>query len=151
MRRLLASTLLMVIACASTPRPATPSLAHVKPGEEFTLALEQGNVAIEGTPYLLTFTRVFEDSRCPAGVTCIWEGNARISIFVSDFSQTDNWPPGSNSVEIDGFIVTLNTSPRFPTEGGDGHLMLELRRLAPEPGAGEQTQGYAVTLVATLK
>ncbi|HUQ11299.1 MAG TPA: hypothetical protein VM146_13375 [Steroidobacteraceae bacterium] len=143
--------LLLLTACSATPHHPTVELLKAKPGEEFTLALEGDPVSIEGTPYLLTFTRVIEDSRCASDVTCVWAGNARINIFVSDFSQTDNWPPGSNSVEIGGFIATLNTSPRFPTEGGDGHLMLELRRLAPEPKSGEQTRGYAVTLVATLK
>ncbi len=30
----------------------------------------------------VTFVKVLEDSRCPKGVTCIWEGRARVQIFV---------------------------------------------------------------------
>ena len=31
----------------------------------------------------ITFNRVLEDSRCPKGVECVWEGNGRVEISVN--------------------------------------------------------------------
>ncbi len=38
----------------------------------------------------LKFLSVVEDSRCPVGVDCIWEGNARVRLQISSSTTNDN-------------------------------------------------------------
>ncbi|MFL5640104.1 MAG: hypothetical protein ACJ78M_12080 [Gemmatimonadaceae bacterium] len=53
-----------------------------EPGTSFTLPLGK-TAAIRGTDARLTFTEVREDSRCPTDVTCVWEGDAKIAVSIS--------------------------------------------------------------------
>lgn len=49
--------------------------------EEFYIT--QGQKAeLKDSGLEITFNRVSEDSRCPRGVECVWEGNGRIKISV---------------------------------------------------------------------
>ena len=67
-------------ACASggISSPTRPAV-----NEEFTLAPGQ-TAEVAGTPLQLTFQSVRDDSRCPADVTCIWEGDATVVLKVKD-------------------------------------------------------------------
>jgi hypothetical protein len=38
----------------------------------------------------LKFLSVVEDSRCPVGVNCIWEGNVRVRLQISLIRRNDN-------------------------------------------------------------
>ena len=71
MRRL-AIVISMATACAMLASGCT-SYVKVPLGQEFTLAPGQ-EVSISGEPLRVMFDRVIEDSRCPTGVVCIWEG-----------------------------------------------------------------------------
>ena len=51
----------------------------VSPGKEFSLRIGE-SAKIKGEDLQVRFLEVTEDSRCPAGVTCIWEG--RVSCLV---------------------------------------------------------------------
>lgn len=42
-------------------------------GEEFSLRMGE-TAGIEGEELLIRFVEVTEDSRCPTGVVCVWEG-----------------------------------------------------------------------------
>ncbi len=87
---------------------------------------------------------MLEDSRCPTGVACIWEGNARVGIA---FIAFERWPPGQKSVEVsDEFTVELNTSSRFDASATHSGLRVELKRLDPVPRADTPTNGYVATL-----
>lgn len=66
---LLASALLssLFVGCAGAPEAGVPE------GAEVRLALGQ-TVFLEGTGLSITFVDVLEDSRCPQGMECFWEG-----------------------------------------------------------------------------
>jgi hypothetical protein len=95
--------------------PETPSASEVvlSPGET---AQVQG-LAVK-------FDGVSADSRCPLGVTCVWEGDAVVIVTASQ-------PPAAGSA------VELHTSGRFPQEGAHGRYRIELVSLAPQPREGE--------------
>jgi hypothetical protein len=136
--------LLLLTSCAASHRAVPAHTSRVALGAEFTLA-QKGSASLGDTGYLVTFAEVLEDSRCPAAVDCIWEGNARVSIAFIEF---DHW--GGNAVEvIDQFNVELNTSARFSGTAIQGGFRIELKKLAPTPRADTATTGYVVTLSIT--
>ena len=144
--RLLFPILLLLTGCVTGKSPEGLSRSSdINLGEEFALALG-ASTSLTGTPWLLTFERVVEDSRCATGVTCVWEGNARIAV---QFMALENWPPDdSNSVSVaDQFTAEINTSSRFSTTADHRGLRVELRRLEPSPSADSPTTGYVATMV----
>jgi hypothetical protein len=56
--------------------------------DEFSLSIGQKAV-IEGEDLEITFKEVLEDSRCPTGVECIWEGRVRCLIEIKSGDLTD--------------------------------------------------------------
>jgi hypothetical protein len=117
LRRLsiLTATLSLVLATgASVLAAPTSSL-----GKEFTVRVGQ-TVTIAGEQLSLTFTRVTEDSRCPSGVVCVWEGNAQIAVTVS---KSANEP----------VTLLLNTNPSFPTTATYLDYTVTLVELKPYP------------------
>jgi len=96
------------------------------------------SVGVEGGVFIVEFTNVLEDSRCPMNARCIWEGNARIALKVRESTR------GQGTVE-------LNTSERFPTRARYGEntkgISIELRRLEPMPMAGAPTRDFVATLM----
>jgi hypothetical protein len=82
-----------------------------------------------------TFESVHEDSRCPAGVSCIWAGDAHVRLRVTSQSA----PPST---------YTLHTNDRFDQETFHGDIRVRLVALTPEPtrdGPPKPDQ-YRVTL-----
>ena len=67
---LFCTTLFAISACSSD---------EVSIGEDFSLHIGQ-SASIRGEELQIKFLEVVEDSRCPTGVTCIWEG--RVSCLV---------------------------------------------------------------------
>jgi hypothetical protein len=137
MRVLLLGCLISLAGCAANP----PARAPVKPGEEFTLALGE-SVGIDQSGVSVGFKAVVEDSRCPMNARCIWEGNARIAIQVSEF--TAGRP--ADTYDVAAGKIELNTSTRFNTREKIAGFVIELRRLEPDRVAGAQTRGYVATL-----
>lgn len=119
-------------------------------GKEFTLPLGRA-IPMAGKNYSIIFEKVLEDSRCPTGVTCIWEGNARIQLTMRVYSSMGTAGDGGPLTETLDVPFELNTSPRFPTTEYDKGLVMELRRLEPAPRQGVQTSGYVATLIARKK
>ena len=68
---------LSVIGCKSSTEPTSPSIE-----EEFRLKYGQ-SVKLKNEPLTIKFKSIVEDSRCPTGAVCVWEGNAKIVIQVS--------------------------------------------------------------------
>lgn len=66
------------------------------------------------------FDTVDNDSRCPEGGMCVWEGNARIKLKVSSNGI------GEHSIE-------LNTNQSFPIDTTINHLNIALISLTPYP------------------
>lgn len=103
-------------------------------GEEFTL--REGESARVGDNLRLTFQSVEEDSRCPEGVQCAWEGNARVRIGYI----TPDHPP------ID---FALNTSGRYTRDTTIQGYHITLRAVLPTPKANVKIdpKEYSVRMV----
>ena len=69
---------LAMAACGN--KVATPSGEKIPLGREFTLA--PGQSAVVDDNLRLTLKSVTDDSRCPVDVTCVWEGDAKVSVDV---------------------------------------------------------------------
>ena len=94
----------------------------------------------------LVFEEVREDSRCPLDMTCIWAGDAVVSISVDGPSSTVDGPDGSTTVE-------LHTHPSYPTEAAVGQHVVRLVELSPVPreDATIEASQYEATLVVTRR
>lgn len=57
-------------------------------GEEFSLSIGQ-TARITGENLQITFEEVTEDSRCAKDVTCIWEGQVRAAVQITDSDSQD--------------------------------------------------------------
>ena len=72
MKYLVCAILAVCFLACDSDDPTGPGLDDeftIRYGHSVTLARE--NLAI-------TFKSVLEDSRCPTGAECVWEGNARV-------------------------------------------------------------------------
>jgi hypothetical protein len=95
-------------------------------GEELQVRLKEGeDVLFVPDNVRITFTRMMEDSRCPADVVCVWPGLAIVRVDVSAPNQ--NTPlllfiPGQvrtpyrrNQLEAEGFSITLLQLDPYPS------------------------------------
>ncbi len=71
------SILLLLVNCTGTNELKTGL------GQEFTLSIGQ-SAQIEGENLQVRFEEVLEDSRCPTGATCIWEGRVSLAVEIKD-------------------------------------------------------------------
>ncbi|MGH7571343.1 MAG: hypothetical protein ACREMK_05815 [Gemmatimonadota bacterium] len=92
----------------------------VDPGAAFEIRVGE-TVLVAGTHVLIFFDRVLEDSRCPTGVECPWEGNAGARFELS----LDN-------AELAPQPVVLNTT-LAPREAGRFDLRFRITTLRPYP------------------
>ncbi|MEU4840375.1 hypothetical protein [Nocardia testacea] len=96
---------------SAEPPPVSPRL-----GAPFTLA--PGETArLDRDRLTVSFGEVPADSRCPAGPTCVWEGDATVVIEVA---------VGSRSSRHE-----LHTNGRFATGAAVGGYRIELVALRP--------------------
>ena len=126
--------LLLLGGCAATaPESSSPPPpaegGGIPPGRvnELTMDVHAGARWAEAG-LEVALVRVASDSRCPAGTTCIWAGNATLDLTASRADRTESF--------------TL----RFGPSGGDGGFApdivdrlgfrYEVVRLDPQPAAG---------------
>ncbi|HYJ45315.1 MAG TPA: hypothetical protein VEV81_01790 [Pyrinomonadaceae bacterium] len=129
--------LLFIMALAVTARPAGvvdgPAL-----NQNFDLRVGQ-TVSIEGTRLKVGFQSVVEDSRCPEDVTCVWAGNAKISLSVNKVGR----PRGAT-------VINLNSglNPKHISYQG-----YDIKLVGVKPPRNSKTkigQGdYVITLIVT--
>jgi hypothetical protein len=101
-------------------------------------ALAVGETAVVEGGLDVKFASVVGDSRCPADVLCVWEGNAEISIDVAMTGE-------------DQASLRLNTNPSFATEATYLSYTIEFMALEPYPRTDSETdEPYRATLVASL-
>ncbi len=93
--------LCLASACTTVPAQAPgadPGPPPAAAGQAQTVSLGMGQPARLADGSELTYTRLIDDSRCPAGVQCAWEGSAEIAL---------RWqPPRGGAREL-----RLHTSP----------------------------------------
>jgi hypothetical protein len=114
----------------------TNSTCHT-PAKSPEVRVKVGNSVSSSEGITIKFISVNEDSRCPANAICVWEGNARISLQLTDRKSTE--------------VVELNTSTRFATEAKFGGYLIKLVSLLPYPGTKEKIDPseYVATLRIT--
>ena len=121
--------LAMLLASCTAPSSTVPLEAdfELTPGQTAIIA---------GTGQTVTFEAVAEDSRCPAGVMCVWAGNAQARLRLGEAGRDTT--------------VALNTGIE-PRTIRLGKITLELKAVTPAPQAGTTTpaNSYRVTLRAT--
>lgn len=134
--RLLKVLSLAVALCASVQTTFADEQSGGARWVEIRLGQER---KFEGHDLRIAFDRVSEDSRCPEGAKCIWQGNARIHLIASNSK--------GECAEFD-----LNTGVQ-PFEYQFGEYTIKLRQLAPHPSVnGELRPGdYTVTVVVFMK
>jgi hypothetical protein len=127
------AVLLLLASCSTSP--TSPRAVNV--GDRFTLAPGQ-TAQVEGTGLRVTFESVTADSRCPVDVTCVWEGDAVVVVYVR--------PASSAAAQHD-----LHTAGRYPSEAQAGDYRVRLVDLTPvrregrSPGPGDYRATFVVT------
>jgi len=120
-----------------TPDPmetASPASDAIVPLDR-PFALEVGEAAFLEDGLKVVFESVVGDSRCPSDVECVWEGNAEISIAVSQNLETPA-------------LLSLNSNPGFATEVTYLSYVVTLIVLEPYPRADSVTgEPYRATLL----
>ena len=122
---------------------ATSSNPDLLAGDGDEVQLVEGQrVVLPALDATLTFVRKTDDSRCPANVICVWEGEAAIQLKTTRSSQTPV------SFEIAGFV-----GPDGNQQSGQGlsheafGLRFTLLRLDPYPLVDvEQTDPVTATI-----
>jgi hypothetical protein len=104
-------------------------------GEAFDLKYGQ-TVQLSSNAITVIFQEIEADSRCPAGVECVWEGNAEVLLKVS-------------TTDLSG-VYSLNTTLEPKLIDHDGY-MLELVSVSPYPVYGEDIseQDYTIRISVT--
>lgn len=85
----------------------------------------------------VTFVGVRDDSRCPIGVTCLWEGDAVVQLRV----ETEHDP----AIEL-----LLHANAQFSQKGTAGPLTVTLLELHPRPRADEPVAADGYTAVVEI-
>ena len=104
--------------------------------QEFTLKIGQQAV-VQNTKLKIRFADVLEDSRCPEGVECIWEGNGKVNLELKKSAK-----------KLISVLVNTGREPRAAEYRG---YTVRLVKLSPSPKAGEviDPSQYEATLVAS--
>jgi hypothetical protein len=103
------------IRANSTARKTSPRL-----GREFELRVGQ-SVSLYRRNLSIKFVAVADDSRCPSDVTCVWAGNARVQLKVT------------NGRTIKTLTLNSNTTAPPPSDGSFKGYTLKLISLIPYP------------------
>lgn len=132
-----AGILLTIISCGSQSQvPAGANVQELPPGEVTLRAGEER--AIAGAR--IAFLAVQGESRCPADVQCVWEGDATAVVRVSPATgegpshelrlHTTVDPKSGDALGLRVTLVSLAPVPRSaqPTRPEDYVVKLEVRR-----------------------
>ena len=135
MRSLGVGFALLVLSCNSSPTDPGGS-ASVR---DATIVLQSGNSTQVNSDLRVSFAQVVEDSRCPASVVCVWQGNGAIRLDITTGRGTQS--------------ATLNTAggtgyPREAAVAGYTFTLVELdpQRQTPDPVPAQQ---YRATIRVT--
>lgn len=104
MKTLIPAALLTLVGCTTASLPAPPE-------DGLTRAAIGQTVAVGGPK--VTPLAILEDSRCPAGVQCVWAGRVRISarIDLGSGSETREFTQGIPVPVADGMLELVEVQP----------------------------------------
>jgi hypothetical protein len=144
MRALLSGFLVTAaLACGNAKPPAEPTDGEPQPkvvaaGAEFTLRRGE-RASVDDGMLLITFLAVASDSRCPADVVCVWEGDAAMLFRIE-----------SVRVEAPALVDTLHTAlqPRSASYLG---FSIAVKDLRPDPYSNDDpgARDYRASLLVT--
>lgn len=137
------SLLVLVVwaACAAVQPGVTSSGSIMSVGAAEPVELRVGaTITAPGTPVLVTFDRVRDDSRCPKGVTCIWEGDAIVVLRLR--TRAD-----------DEVTAEVHANPGFTREASAHGVTVTLESLEPQPEADQPVPAgaYVARLVLSAR
>ena len=109
--------LLMCLAVVGCGAAGTQEPAAVALGAEVTLA-PGSTTSVAGAGITVRFVGVTEDSRCPVGATCVWQGEAKaqLAIAISQVTSQVTLVEGDNTI-AGGYRVTLVRVEPRPADG----------------------------------
>lgn len=133
---LFALSLFTLLFMACNERICCHSPIEFQPGRSFDLCYSDTGNCICGD-LSITFADVIEDSRCPIGVVCVWEGQARVRLDV----QADD---GAQSIEL-LFQASRSSFDRDTV----GNYAISLMNVSPHPREGQdiREQDYRIRLM----
>ena len=105
--------ILLLTASIFTACNTSDDLMGPKLGDEFEIEYGQ-SVTLEDRFLTIKFKTVENDSRCPEGVLCFWEGNARIVIEVSQFAFELNTSLEPKEIDHFGFKIEFKSVNPYP-------------------------------------
>jgi len=117
MKKLLFIVFALIIAGCALPSNSTGAVENelvLQYGESKNLPREDIRV---------TFEKVLEDSRCPVGVTCVWEGNAKIRLALLELDIGSVGELNSNrkidpdSLVFAGYTIRIKSLDPYPIDG----------------------------------
>ena len=115
-----AAVVLLALSCGESDAPTSDgNLARTPTGPKEVIVRIGDTVVANNLE--ITFTRVLEDSRCPIGVTCIWEGNAKVELEV-----------GALNSDAPTIRLVLNTATE-PRDGDAYGQRITLIAVRPNP------------------
>jgi hypothetical protein len=95
----------LLVACSNSTSP--------KLGEEIEINYGQC-VSFQDNHLTIKFVAVEEDSRCPEGAVCVWEGNGRVAIEVSKTAFVLNTSLEPKEIEYKGYKIRLTSLLPYP-------------------------------------
>lgn len=119
----------------STPIPVIPTKQRIEPKLNEEIQIKFGeSVTLEKGRLTIKFKSLAEDSRCPQGVVCVWEGNAEVIL------------------EVLKKEIALNTA-LDPNEKVVGDYNIQLQDVIPYPKAGEKlkSKDYSIKILVSRK
>ena len=115
-----------------------PGAVRASVGEEFKIKIGQ-QVIVKGPKLRIKFDSVHDESRCPTGVQCVWEGNAGVVVEL--------WNKKKALVQ-----ATLNTNTSMkPNHLEHKGYTIKLVGLSPYPKADQRIdpKDYEAVLLVT--
>lgn len=127
---------LLALGCNSSPTGPSSTVN----GGDTTIIVQFGHSTQINTDLRVAFDQIVEDSRCPASVVCVWQGNGAIRLNITSGRGEQ--------------AVTLNTAGRanFPREALVAGYMFALEELLPQRQTSDPIpeQQYRARIRVTL-
>lgn len=110
----LVAALVILLGMTFTASAQAEDTLKLRPGQQLTA--KKSKIKVK-------FISVLDDSRCPAGVNCVWAGNARIKIELSTRRMGSkiveiNTTTGPLGAQFDGWAIMLTSLTPHPKASG---------------------------------
>ena len=137
---LLVSLIFVLLACATKKAQDGSSQNTVDFDAPFKITQKKG-VQFENDDLKLSFDAITEDSRCPEGATCVWEGQAKAALTVTTKS-------GSEKI-----VMVRKGGQKENSVAEVGHYRIYLAAVNPYPkeGATIEPADYKLSLIVKQK